>query len=205
MRPSVCESRTSNWFWGYAPAALASAPYFSNPSNWRTHMRKILTSLLMVCFAAVSTVSVAHAKPPVKPVNPVIIIMGTGAAEEQVPLSGPGQTAPAEAKPVNPMDKGVPLPASCRNSSSISSVKCRLNRPRPRLSSWKTSTRDVWYRINSTYYDHDALKDFGVWKNRVRWQADHAGRTRARHQRDGWFVERPLDQATRPRKRSSRR
>ena len=129
-------------------------------------MRKILTSLLMVCFAAVSTVSVAHAKPPVKPVNPVIIIMGTGAAEEQAPLSGPGQTAPAEAKPVNPMDKGVPLPAELQEFFQHLFGEVQAQQAAPTPKQLEDVYKSVWYRINSTYYDHDALKNFGVWKNK---------------------------------------
>lgn len=130
-------------------------------------MRKILTSLLLVCFAAVSTVSVAHAKPPVKPVNPVIIIMGAGAADEQAPQNGPGQTAPAEkAKPVNPLDNGGPLPAELQEFFQHLFGQVQAQQAAPTPKQLEDVYKSVWYRINATYYDHDALKNFGVWKNK---------------------------------------
>lgn len=130
-------------------------------------MRKILTSLLLVCFAAVSTASVANAEPPVKPVDPVIIIMGTSAAEEQAPLSGPGQAAPVEkAKPVNPMDKGVPLPSELQEFFQHLFGQVQAQQAAPTPKQLEDVYKSVWYRINGTYYDHDALKDFGAWKNK---------------------------------------
>ncbi len=130
-------------------------------------MRKILSSLLVVCFAAVSTMSGAYAKPPVKPVDPVIIIMGTGAADEQAPLNGPVQAVPAEkARPVNPTDKGIPVPSELQEIFRQLFGEMLGNQAAPTPKQLEDVYKSVWYRINNTYYDHDALKDFGAWKNK---------------------------------------
>lgn len=133
-------------------------------------MRNFLTSLLVLCFAAMSTVTVTHAQAPEKkPVNPVIIIMGAGTggdtttADENTPVV-PGSE---KAKPVNPMDNGGPLPEDLKEffqhlfGGELFSQQATLT-PQQLESIYK----NTWAQVNATYYDHAALKDFGAWKNK---------------------------------------
>ncbi|MCC6979393.1 MAG: PDZ domain-containing protein [Candidatus Melainabacteria bacterium] len=128
-------------------------------------MRKFLTSLLVLCFAAMSTVSVTNAQTPEKkPVNPIIIIMGAGTggdtttADENTPVV-PG--AGDKAKPVNPLDSGGPLPEELKKFFQMFSQQAALT-PQQLENIYKST----WAQVNATYYDHAALKDFGAWKNK---------------------------------------
>jgi len=133
-------------------------------------MRKFLTSLLVLCFAAMSTVPAAYAQTPEKkPVNPVIIIMGAGAgtdstADENTPVV-PG--SPTEAKPVNPMDSGGPLPEDLQKFfQHLFGGEVFAQQAAPTPEQLENLYKQTWAQVNATYYDHAALKDFGAWRNK---------------------------------------
>jgi len=124
--------------------------------------------LLVLCFAAASSVSIAHAQPPAKQVNPIIIIMGAGgnvSADDQTAPNGAGNgvTAPEKAKPGNPTDSGRPMPADIQKFFEQLFGQAQAAPAKPTPAQLEAVYKNIWGQINNSYYDHDALKNFGVW------------------------------------------
>lgn len=134
-------------------------------------MRKFLTSLLVLCFAATTTIPVAYAQPP-KKIDPIIIIMGAGAdttADGEAPQAVPGQTNPGDtAKPVNPLENGTPMPEELRElfQHLLGGQLVPQQQAAPTPQQLENVYKSVWSRIAATYYDHAALKDWGTWKTK---------------------------------------
>jgi carboxyl-terminal processing protease len=133
-------------------------------------MRKILTSLLVLCFTLAGPLGIAQAETtskPAKQVNPIIIIMGADSGTQVPDPNAPVQAVPDEkAKPVNPLDNGGPMPADLQEffQHLFGQMQAQVAPPTPKQ--LEDVYKSVWYRINATYYDHDALKNFGQWKNK---------------------------------------
>lgn len=137
-------------------------------------MRKFLINMLVLCFATAG-LSPAYAQTSPKiGGTPAVVVQGAGAQEEKLvpgtaqPGVQPGVTPgtkPDTTQPAKPTDIG-PLPEQLRELFQHFMQGAQVEEKAKTPAELESLYKNVWQRVADTYYDHDALQNWGEWKNK---------------------------------------
>lgn len=139
-------------------------------------MRKFLINMLVLCVATAGLTPAYAQTAPKTGGRPAIIIMGAPQAQDEQLVPGnaqpgvqPGVTAPGvkpdTTQPAKPTDIG-PLPEQLRELFQHLMHGAQVEQKAKTPAELESIYKNVWQQIADTYHDHDALKNWGEWKNK---------------------------------------